>query len=361
MTLTKERPRSGSGISGSGGKCCTCAQTAERARSHQRQVAEGLQHHRRVLHRPQQLAAVHLGRVDERQLGPDDDPEVATPAAQRPEQLGVAGAGHVHELAGGVDDVDRHHGVRGEPVLAREPRDAAAEGEADHAHVAVAAAEPDQAGAVELGHQCAPLDAGTHGDGAAGEVELDALERAGAQQQRAVEGGAGGVTGGLCRHRHAVLGAPADGGHDVVGVRDVQHRGRALRHVDDPRRAVGVVGGVVGRDEAADDGAAQGVPVGADGGGGGGRGQGGHEVLLDEAGPGDRRCAHRGPGLLRWDLRPAYPPSRASARRTHRRAPLRAFISSAACHEARAPASSPSAAWPMPSQRSTAPSDTTLP
>ena len=75
-------------------------------------------------------AAGHRGadRVDlERERG--HHPEVATPAAMRPQQLGVLVLGRQHPLAVGGDELDPDEVVAGEAVLAHQPADAAAERE----------------------------------------------------------------------------------------------------------------------------------------------------------------------------------------------------------------------------------------
>src|SRR5262249_5744217 len=146
-----------------------------------------------------------------------------------------------------------------------EPADASAEGEADDADVGVAPAERDQAGAVEGIAELAPLDAGAGGDGAAYDVDLDAPQGTGAQQERVVEGGAWGMACRLDAHRDAVDAGPADRGDHVGRVGDLEHRGGVLLDVDDPGHAGGGEGRVVGSDEGAGDLVAQRPEVGAPG------------------------------------------------------------------------------------------------
>ena len=100
--------------------------------------------------------------------------------------------------------------------------------------------EPDeegQAGAVELGVQLAGLDAGADPRRTTLEVDLDAAEGAGAQEQRVVEGVVRAVTRGLRGDLDAVVDRPADGGDHVVDVVDLEDGHRVLRDVDDPGHA----------------------------------------------------------------------------------------------------------------------------
>ena len=63
-----------------------------------------------------------------------------------------------------------------------------------------------------------------------------AAEGAGAEQEGVVQRGPGGVAGRLRGDGDAGLDRPADGGHDVGGVGDLEDRGGLLVDVDQPRR-----------------------------------------------------------------------------------------------------------------------------
>ena len=74
-------------------------------------------------------------RVDRVQpeLEAGHDAEVAAAAANRPEQVGMLGLAGGQQAAVRGDDVDRHEGIDGHPVLAHEPADAATQGQAGDA------------------------------------------------------------------------------------------------------------------------------------------------------------------------------------------------------------------------------------
>jgi len=55
------------------------------------------------------------------------DPEVAAPAAEGPEQVGVGGLGHLEDVAVRIDELDGEQVVGGEAVLRHQPTEAAAE------------------------------------------------------------------------------------------------------------------------------------------------------------------------------------------------------------------------------------------
>ena len=61
------------------------------------------------------------------------DAEIAAAAADGPEQVGVLVGGSAYSLAAGSDDVRRDEIVDGQSVLARQPAETAAEGQARNA------------------------------------------------------------------------------------------------------------------------------------------------------------------------------------------------------------------------------------
>ena len=87
------------------------------------------------------------GRADGMQGEPErgDDAEVAAAATQRPEQIGVLLGGRPDDVGFGGDYLGGQQVVDGEPVLAHEEADAAAEGEPADAGVADDAAGGGQA------------------------------------------------------------------------------------------------------------------------------------------------------------------------------------------------------------------------
>ena len=91
-----------------------------------------------------------------------DDAEVAAAAAQRPEQIGVLVGGRPDDAALGGDHVGGKQVVDGEPVLAHEEADAAAEGEPGDAGVADDAAGGGQAVGLRLVVDVAPQSTTLH-------------------------------------------------------------------------------------------------------------------------------------------------------------------------------------------------------
>ena len=104
-----------------------------------------------VDHRPDRL---------ELELERGDDAEVAAATAQPPEQLGVAVGARAHEPAVGGDDVGAHEVVAGQALLAHEPADAAAEGEARDAGRRDEPAGGGEPEGLRLGVEVLPQQAG---------------------------------------------------------------------------------------------------------------------------------------------------------------------------------------------------------
>src|SRR4249919_1373643 len=123
-----------------------------------------------VLGRPEYRSG-RDGGADGVQREPEraDDAEVPAAAPQRPEQVGVIVGRCLDDVALGGDHLDFDQVVDGEPVLAHEPADAAAQGEAADAGVADDAARGGQAVSlrlvVDVAPQGAALDAGRAIDG----------------------------------------------------------------------------------------------------------------------------------------------------------------------------------------------------
>src|SRR4051812_21605845 len=111
-----------------------------------------------------------------------DDRVAAATAAQRPEQVGLVIGVDGHSFASRGDDLDRTYAIAGEPVLAAEPAEAAADRVADNADVGRRAGqrgEPVGAGAfAELDRENAGLDPAGFGGG----VDLDPSHRLGLDQ-----------------------------------------------------------------------------------------------------------------------------------------------------------------------------------
>jgi hypothetical protein len=94
-----------------------------------------VQHLAGALPRPQHHPGVDAGQRDELELDRGDRGERAAAAAQRPEEVGLGAAVGADEAPVGGDDLDCQHALGGQAVAARQPADAAAERETDHADV----------------------------------------------------------------------------------------------------------------------------------------------------------------------------------------------------------------------------------
>ena len=211
----------------------------------------------------------------ELELQRGDDAEVAAATAQPPEELGVAVGAGAHEAAVGGHDVGAHEVVAGQALLAHEPADAAAQGEARDAGGRDEAAGGREPEGLRLGVEVLPQQAGL-GDDAAGagidagalhhrEVDDDALggREAGDRVRAAADGDLEALAAGELDGAHDVGGARA--AHDERGVDVVEHRVPDLAGV--------VVALVAGSEHGAPDGLAQLGDLAA-----GQRGNGGHGV-----------------------------------------------------------------------------------
>ncbi|HEU0214988.1 MAG TPA: hypothetical protein VFR13_12930 [Jiangellaceae bacterium] len=106
-----------------------------------------------------------------------DDAEVPAAASQRPEQVGVLVGRRSDDVALRGDHLGVHEVVDGEPVLAHEPADAAAEAEAADAGVAHDASRRGQAVGLGLVVDVAPQGATLHVGRAFGGVDRNGAHR----------------------------------------------------------------------------------------------------------------------------------------------------------------------------------------
>jgi hypothetical protein len=106
-----------------------------------------------------------------------DDAEVPAATSERPEQVGVIVGGCSDDVALGGDDLGFHEVVDGETVLAHEPADAAAQGEAADAGVAHDAARGGQTVSLCLDVDVAPQGAALYAGGALGSIDGDGAHR----------------------------------------------------------------------------------------------------------------------------------------------------------------------------------------
>ncbi len=133
-----------------------------------------------VLGRPEHRSG-HDGGADRVQREPEraDDAEVPASASQGPEQVGVIAGRRPHDLAVGGDHLGLDEVVDGEPVLAHEPADAAAQAEAADAGVADDAARGGQT--VRL---CLVVDISPQGTALDEGRALDRIDRDGAHRRQ---------------------------------------------------------------------------------------------------------------------------------------------------------------------------------
>jgi hypothetical protein len=143
--------------------------------------------------------------------------EVAAAAAQGPEQVLVLVGVGAHLLAVGGHELDAAHRVAGQAVEAAQPADAAAQDEADHAHVGRGPAQGGQAVLAGRGGEVARQRAGLDPRHARVGVDAHAVHPDRAHQHRVVQRhqGARPVTGALGGQLEPVVAGELHRGHDV--------------------------------------------------------------------------------------------------------------------------------------------------
>ena len=220
------------------------------------QRVPGAQHLGVALVRPQQHPREDLVVREQRELHRGHDAEVPAAAAQRPEQVGVDVGGRADELRVRRDQLDRGHGVGGEPVAAGEPAQAAAERVADDADVGRGAREREQPVRGRRLGDLEPQRAGLDAGGPRLDVDLDAAHPLGGEQDRPLQRAERGrvVAGALRGDLQAGADRVLEHGLDVGGVgREGDERG-PLVDGQVPGAAREVPLGVVGRDDVAGEG-----------------------------------------------------------------------------------------------------------
>jgi hypothetical protein len=169
-----------------------------------------------VLGRPEHWSG-HDGGADRVQREPEraDDAEVPAAASQGPEQVGVIAGRRPDDVALGGDHLGLDEVVDGEPVLAHEPADAAAQAEAADAGVAHDAARGRQTMGlclvVDISPEGAALDEGR---------ALDRIDRHGAHRRQVDHDPA-------VAHRGAghVVAPAADGDLEIAVAGEAHRRG----------------------------------------------------------------------------------------------------------------------------------------
>ena len=200
-----------------------------------------------IVHRPEDRSGEHdrAHRVKPKlELG--DDPEVAAPAAQAPEEVRVLGLARLHELPVGGHQVNREELVDRQSVLSLEPADAAAQGEAGDAGVGDDPAGRREPEGLCLAVQLAPEHPGLSPCRSRIRVHPDALHRSEVDDDPAIADGQSGEAVASAADRDREAGAPREP-HRRDHVRHAgasrdQGREPVDRPVPDP--ALHVVGGV---------------------------------------------------------------------------------------------------------------------
>jgi hypothetical protein len=150
-------------------------------------VAVETQHISRLLHRPEDRPGEHLrAERDAVELELRDDSEVAAPAAEAPEQVGVLVLARLEELAVGSHDIHRNELIDREPVLAHDPADPTAERQACDARVRDDAGRNREAERLRLPVELAEQYAGLHPRRALLRIDAHALHRREVDHQRVV-------------------------------------------------------------------------------------------------------------------------------------------------------------------------------
>ncbi len=175
------------------------------------------------------------------------DAEVAAAASQRPEEIRVLVGAGGDEAAVREDDIRREQVIDGQPVLAGQVPDAAAERQAADAgagHGSRRDRQPEGVGGVvHVGPGGAALDARRAGD----RVDAHALHAPEVEHEAAVYAGEAGavVAAAANRELHAVLAGEGDRRDDVGDIGDLHDQGGSLvDHAVVQRASVVIAGGI---------------------------------------------------------------------------------------------------------------------
>ena len=174
-----------------------------------------------------------------------DDPEVAAAAAQRPEQVGVRGLGHLEDVAARRDELRADELVGRESPRAHHPADAAAEGEPADAHRRRVAGAHAQPAVGEGARDAPPRRAAADPDERA--VDVDVVEGREVDRETAGHGAPRAVAAGADHDFEVLVGGVSQGGAHVVDGGGAHDHGRfADAGVE---AAGGVPVGIAGRDD----------------------------------------------------------------------------------------------------------------
>ena len=208
----------------------------------------GVQHLVRALERKEVRTRVERVDLDDVELDGGHDAEVAAPAAQGPEQLGLTLGVDADQLAFGGDELERRDGVGLQPVLAREPAHAATERVAGDADVGRGAVQPGEAVSGEARSDTVPLDAGADAHAACARVDVNLLQAADVDEQQIVHVAQRRLVVSRRLRGDAQIEAlrERDGVGDLMSVGRERDRGGPLVDQEVERRARLVVARVVG-------------------------------------------------------------------------------------------------------------------
>ena len=191
----------------------------------------------------------------QRQLERGGDPEVPAAAPQRPEQIGMLPLVHAQVLTVGGDQIDRLQVVARQAVDAREPADAAAEGEAADAGVRDRPAGRGQTERLRLPVDVGPQRAAGDPHRRSRRIDMHTAHRREVDHQRTVGDRSSGhvVTAAADRHQHVLLASEPHRRHHVGRARTAHDRPRSPVDGAVPHRVDVVERGVGGRHHLAAD------------------------------------------------------------------------------------------------------------
>jgi hypothetical protein len=182
-----------------------------------------------------------------------DDPEVSGAAAQPPEQVGVLAVAGCEDVAARRDDIGRDQLIDGEPVLAHQPADAAAQRQTGEPGVRDDAGRYGQPERLRLAVELAEANPGLRPDRAAREVDSYPVHQREVDDHAAVADGQAGEAVSAAAHGRRQAGSTGEpDGLDHVGYPCATcDDGREAVDRAVPHRAVHLVRGIGGEDQLA--------------------------------------------------------------------------------------------------------------
>ena len=215
-------------------------------------LAVGLQHLGCLVHGVAEQSPVGPGHRVQPVGEGGDHAEVAAPAAQRPEQVGMGVSAGLQNLPVRGDDLRAEQVVARQPGQPVQPADPAAERQPGDASGADHSAGGGQPELTRGGVQLAPQHAGRDGRGAGGRVNPDRFHAGQVEHQRVVGDGEArrGMPAAADADRQAVLTSEAHRRDDVACAGSAGDQRRAAVDRAVPHRARRVVPFVTRRDQS---------------------------------------------------------------------------------------------------------------